>query len=99
MDILPQKFSITTIFILYASFNLFLALLSSIACLKFAPEAIGSGIPEVKAYLNGVRVKKFSNWNCFLIKVVATVLSVSSGLCIGKGFKYTSLFPRISVYT
>lgn len=59
-------------------------------CLKLAPEAIGSGIPEVKAYLNGVRVKKFSSWSCFFVKIIATILSVSSGLGIGKIYNINS---------
>jgi hypothetical protein len=45
------------IFLLYAATNLALALLSASLCLFFAPEAVGSGIPEIKAYLNGVRVR------------------------------------------
>lgn len=82
-DLLAQKLGFGGIFMTYASFNLLLALLSATMCLKIAPEAIGSGIPEVKAYLNGVRVKKFSSWKCLVVKIIGTILSVSSGLCIG----------------
>jgi len=82
-DLLAQKLGFSGVFMTYASFNLILALLSATMCLKFAPEAIGSGIPEVKAYLNGVRVKKFSSWKCLIVKIIGTILSVSSGLCIG----------------
>jgi H+/Cl- antiporter ClcA len=71
------------IFLLYAATNLTLALLSASMCLFLAPEAAGSGIPELKAYLNGVRVKRFSSLRLFFVKVVATILSVSSGLAIG----------------
>jgi H+/Cl- antiporter ClcA len=71
------------IFLLYAATNLALALLSASLCLYLAPEAVGSGIPEIKAYLNGVRVKRFSSVRLFFVTVVATILSVSSGLAIG----------------
>jgi chloride channel 7 len=74
---------LTTVFILYASVNLSLALASSALCLFLAPEAAGSGIPEIKAYLNGVRVKRFTSVQLFFVKIVATILSVSSGLAIG----------------
>ena len=39
--------------------------------------------PETKAYLNGVRVKKFTSWRLFGVKVVGTILSVSSSLAVG----------------
>eukprot|EP00522_Entomoneis_paludosa_P007011 CAMPEP_0172443238 /NCGR_PEP_ID=MMETSP1065-20121228/3532_1 /TAXON_ID=265537 /ORGANISM="Amphiprora paludosa, Strain CCMP125" /LENGTH=1034 /DNA_ID=CAMNT_0013193407 /DNA_START=12 /DNA_END=3116 /DNA_ORIENTATION=+ len=71
------------IFLAYAGSNLALALLSSMLCLFVAPNAVGSGIPEVKAYLNGVRVQRFSSFRLFFVKVVGTILSVSSDLAIG----------------
>jgi len=71
------------IFALYAATNLALALLSSLLCVYVAPQAVGSGIPEVKAFLNGVRVQRFTNTPLFLVKILGTILSVSSGLVIG----------------
>ena len=38
---------------------------------------------RVKAYLNGVRVKRFSSLSLFIVKIVGTVLAVSSSLSIG----------------
>ncbi|KAL7579505.1 hypothetical protein ACA910_007882 [Epithemia clementina (nom. ined.)] len=70
-------------FLAYAGFNLALALLSSMLCLFVAPNAVGSGIPEVKAFLNGVRVQRFSSFRLFLVKIVGTILSVSTDLAIG----------------
>ena len=72
-----------TIFVTFASVNLLLAMLSAMLCVFVAPEAIGSGIPEIKAYLNGVRVKRFARTRLFFSTIIATVLSVSSGLVIG----------------
>ena len=66
--------------ILYIGFNLLLAVISASITLSFCPQASGSGIPEVCAYLNGVRVHTFGRWSLFTVKFVATVLSVSSGL-------------------
>lgn len=74
---------IYSIFVMYAVTNLTLAMLSTLCCIVLAPEAIGSGIPEVKAFLNGVRVKRFSSLKLFLVKIVGTILSVSSGLVVG----------------
>ena len=67
----------------YTLFNLVLAMISALLCLCFAPEAVGSGIPEVKAYLNGVRAPSLVGLPLFVVKIVATVLSVSSGLACG----------------
>jgi len=72
-----------SIFAMYAVTNLTLAMLSALCCIFLAPEAIGSGIPEVTAYLNGVRVKRFSSLRLFLVKIIGTILSVSSGLVVG----------------
>ena len=71
------------VFIELVLWNMALALLSSAMCVYYAPKAVGSGIPEVKAYLNGVRVPSFADMNTFLTKIVGTILSVSSGLVVG----------------
>ncbi len=63
--------------------NLILALLSSVLCVAWVPGAAGSGIPEVKAYLNGARsMQKVAYWELFVVKIVGTVLSVSSALSV-----------------
>jgi chloride channel 7 len=71
------------LFLIYALTNISFAMLSALLCLYLAPEAIGSGIPEVKAYLNGVRVKRFTSMRLFFVKIVGTIASVSSGLAVG----------------
>lgn len=63
--------------------NLVMAVTASALCVFVAPEGTGSGIPETKAYLNGVRVKKFTSWRLLAVKVVGTILSVSSSLAVG----------------
>lgn len=78
-----QEAKVHSVFFTYAAVNLDLALVSAALCLFLAPSATGSGIPEVKAYLNGVRVRRFSSAKLFFVKIVATILSVSSGLAIG----------------
>lgn len=41
-------------FAVYASMNVGLATVAAALCAFIAPAAAGSGIPEVKAYLNGI---------------------------------------------
>ncbi|KPI87964.1 putative chloride channel protein [Leptomonas seymouri] len=47
------------------------------------PESVGSGVPEVKAYLNGVSYPMMRSTRVLLAKMVAVVLTVSSGVCTG----------------
>lgn len=82
-DKAARKFHLPLVFVEYTIYNLLLALTSSAMCLFFAPLAVGSGIPEVKAYLNGVCVPSFADFNVFVFKIFATILAVSSGLIIG----------------
>jgi chloride channel 7 len=70
-------------FAAFALWNLMLCTVSCALCMTWAPSAVGSGIPQTKAYLNGVAIHSFFNARTFLVKILGTVLSVSSGLCIG----------------
>ena len=53
-------------------------------CCWFEPCAAGSGIAEVKAYLNGINLHKYMRIRTLLAKVAGMSLSTSSGLPIGK---------------
>jgi chloride channel 3/4/5 len=53
-------------------------------CATFAPYAVSSGIGEIKVILSGFVIKKFLGGWTLLIKCVGLVLSVGSGLSIGK---------------
>ena len=67
----------------FMGLNLILAVAASLLCIYVAPEGTGSGIPEVKALLNGCRVRRFSSWRLLGVKMLGTVLSVSSSLAVG----------------
>ena len=45
-----------------------------------APEAGGSGVPEVMAYLNGCNIPRVFNMRVFVVKFISTICSVASGL-------------------
>ena len=53
-------------------------------CCWFEPCAAGSGIAEVKAYLNGINLHKYVRIRTLFAKVCGMCLSTSSGLPIGK---------------
>jgi len=49
-----------------------------------APPGSGSGIPELKSYLNGVRVPGFLRARTLVVKATGVVAAIAGGLVIGK---------------
>ncbi|CAM40656.1 putative chloride channel protein [Leishmania braziliensis MHOM/BR/75/M2904] len=47
------------------------------------PQSVGSGIPEVLAYLNGVSYPMMRSTRVLVAKLVAVVFTVASGVCTG----------------
>ncbi|KAL8492873.1 hypothetical protein ACS0TY_024173 [Phlomoides rotata] len=79
---LSRKF--VAAFIVFASSNLGLTLFASMITAFVAPEAAGSGIPEVKAYLNGVDAPAIFSFRTLTVKIVGSICAVSSSLNVGK---------------
>ncbi|KAK4404182.1 putative chloride channel-like protein CLC-g [Sesamum angolense] len=79
---LTGKFMVA--FLVFASSNLGLTLLASLITAFVAPDAAGSGIPEVKAYLNGVDVPAIFSFQTLVVKVVGSICAVSSSLNVGR---------------
>ncbi|KAL6011321.1 hypothetical protein ACLOJK_001767 [Asimina triloba] len=64
--------------------NLALTLVASILCVVFAPTAAGPGIPEIKAYLNGVNTPNMFGASTLIVKIIGSIAAVSAGLDLGK---------------
>ncbi|MCO5576206.1 hypothetical protein L7F22_030014 [Adiantum nelumboides] len=79
-----QEDRITLAFSILTVTNLLLALSSSILVAYVAPAAAGSGIPEVKAYLNGIDAPDILAPKTLFVKVVGSIGSVAGGLDTGK---------------
>lgn len=82
-----KQYSMNLIFVWFALVNLGLATIATLLCIFGAPHGIGSGIPEIMAYLNGVRVHfdsstddHFASIPLLLVKMIGTVLAVPSFL-------------------
>jgi chloride channel 7 len=56
-------------FLLFMACNVVLAASAAAICAYFAPAAAGSGIPEVKSYLNGVDAHSILAPSTLLVKV------------------------------
>jgi chloride channel 7 len=67
----------------YLAISLLLGAVAGGLC-WMVPLAAGSGIPEIKSFLNGVNIKGLVRIRVLLAKVIGVCFSVSSGLPIGK---------------
>ena len=70
-------------FVTFLFYNAMFALAACIPTVFFAPEAAGSGIPEVMGYLNGVHIRNFLSCKTLVAKLWGTVLIVASGAAVG----------------
>ena len=68
---------------IYAGFNLGLVTFGALLIVYFCPAAGGSGIPEVKGFLNGTAISRAMNVKTFVTKFVASTAAVSSSLPVG----------------
>ncbi|PIN10391.1 Cl- channel CLC-7 and related proteins (CLC superfamily) [Handroanthus impetiginosus] len=71
-------------FAAFAGINLILAICAALLCAFIAPAAAGSGIPEVKAYLNGVDAHSILAPSTLFVKIVGSIFGVSAGFVVGK---------------
>lgn len=69
---------------MYVLINCSLVASALLLTAHFAPAAAGSGIPEVKAYLNGINVPGIFLWQTLLVKLLGSVGAVAGGLAVGK---------------
>ena len=75
-------------FFIFLTICLFYSSIAGIFC-WMEPTAAGSGIPEIKAYLNGINLNKVVRIRVLIFKVVGMCFSVSAGLPLGN-FTMTS---------
>ncbi|KAI8566237.1 hypothetical protein RHMOL_Rhmol02G0024500 [Rhododendron molle] len=71
-------------FLLYILINLVLVFSSAFIITNFAPAAAGSGIPEIKGYLNGVDTHGILLFRTLIGKIFGSIGSVGGGLALGK---------------
>ncbi|CAG0882457.1 unnamed protein product [Darwinula stevensoni] len=75
---------LVTPFLLWASFNVCFVIIAAICGSCVEPVAAGSGIPQVKCYLNGVKIPRVVRIKTLLAKAVGVTFSVAGGLAVGK---------------
>ncbi|XP_004694463.1 PREDICTED: chloride channel protein 1 [Condylura cristata] len=71
-------------YLAWVTFPLVLILFSALFCHLISPQAVGSGIPEMKTILRGVVLKEYLTLKAFVAKVVALTAGLGSGIPVGK---------------
>uniref|UniRef100_A0AC35F7R5 Chloride channel protein n=1 Tax=Panagrolaimus sp. PS1159 TaxID=55785 RepID=A0AC35F7R5_9BILA len=89
MSIVDEKMSGGTTtnlvqYLLWVFYAIILVTASALFSFYIAPQAIGSGIPEMKTILRGVILKEYLTFRTLISKIVGLTLSLGSGLPIGK---------------
>ncbi|XP_033097754.1 chloride transport protein 6-like isoform X2 [Anneissia japonica] len=69
--------------LVFLLFNASFAFIAS-ALVSLEPIAAGSGIPEIKCYLNGVKIPRVVRFKTLVCKAVGVLFSVAGGLFVGK---------------
>ncbi|XP_038597277.1 chloride channel protein 1 [Tachyglossus aculeatus] len=71
-------------YLAWVTFPLVLILFSALFCHLISPQAVGSGIPELKTILRGVVLKEYLTLKAFVAKVIALTAGLGSGIPVGK---------------
>ncbi|NXU53224.1 CLCN1 protein, partial [Turnix velox] len=76
--------NIPLMYLAWVSFPLALILFAATFCHLISPQAVGSGIPELKTIMRGVVLKEYLTLKAFVAKVVALTAGLGSGMPVGK---------------
>lgn len=79
-----EKNNIKMAFAVFGCFSVGCVFIATLLVNCLEPVAGGSGIPELKGYLNGTNVHRLLRLKTLFVKCVGVLFSVSGGLCIGK---------------
>ncbi|KAG0726682.1 H(+)/Cl(-) exchange transporter 7 [Chionoecetes opilio] len=71
-------------YLLWVALNIGPTLVAAFLGSYIEPEAAGSGIPQVKCYLNGVKVPRVVRIKTLVAKAAGVTMSVLGGLAVGK---------------
>ena len=79
----PTPSNIATAFAIFAAISVAFATAGALVVAYIEPLAAGSGIPELKAFINGVNLPRLLRFKTLVAKVLALPLSMGSGLPVG----------------
>ncbi|KYO46496.1 chloride channel protein 1 isoform B [Alligator mississippiensis] len=71
-------------YLAWVTYPLILILFAAAFCHLVSPQAVGSGIPELKTIMRGVVLKEYLTLKAFVAKVVGLTAGLGSGMPVGK---------------
>ncbi|XP_075759492.1 chloride channel protein 1 isoform X1 [Pelodiscus sinensis] len=71
-------------YLAWVTYPLILILFAAVFCHLVSPQAVGSGIPELKTIMRGVVLKEYLTLKAFVAKVVGLTAGLGSGMPVGK---------------
>lgn len=83
IDVCSEQGCLSLSLLLLLAFNMVFVFIATMLVV-IEPVAAGSGIPEIKSYLNGVKVPGVVRLRTFFCKVAGVLFSVAGGLFVGK---------------
>ncbi|XP_068099565.1 H(+)/Cl(-) exchange transporter 7 [Hyperolius riggenbachi] len=84
IDKFTEKGGLSFSLLLWAALNGIIVLVGSLLVAFIEPVAAGSGIPQIKCFLNGVKIPHVVRLKTLVVKVCGVILSVVGGLAVGK---------------
>uniref|UniRef100_A0A8D2J880 Chloride channel protein n=1 Tax=Varanus komodoensis TaxID=61221 RepID=A0A8D2J880_VARKO len=84
IDRFTETGGLSSSLLLWATLNASFVLLGAVIVACVEPVAAGSGIPQIKCYLNGVKIPHVVRLKTLVVKVCGVILSVAGGLAVGK---------------
>ncbi|XP_040212320.1 H(+)/Cl(-) exchange transporter 7 [Rana temporaria] len=84
IDMYTAKGGLSISLLLWVTLNAVIVMFGSSIVAFVEPVAAGSGIPQIKCFLNGVKIPHVVRLKTLLVKVCGVILSVVGGLAVGK---------------
>lgn len=84
VDNCAEHYCLVNPLLAWAGFNALFVMVGALLTAFFAPVAAGSGIPQIKCFLNGVKVPKVVRVKTLVVKIIGVVSAVAGGLAVGK---------------
>ncbi|MGH0134163.1 UNVERIFIED_CONTAM: hypothetical protein FKN15_016614 [Acipenser sinensis] len=88
---LELKGNVLLQYLAWVTYPVVLIVFASLFCHLVAPQAVGSGIPELKTILRGVVLKEYLTLKAFVAKVVGLTAGLGSGMPLGKECVFVSV--------
>ncbi|XP_033120927.1 H(+)/Cl(-) exchange transporter 7-like [Anneissia japonica] len=79
-----ESTSIILPFLLWLTIDVGFVAIAAFLVAYIEPVAAGSGIPQIKCYLNGVKIPHVVRFKTLVTKVIGVIFGMSGGLAIGK---------------